>query len=249
MSLVLLKEHKHVEEDLNHRINSINKLNYKVFYDKLLGASLSQTALNQNRQSFEKLSLEKYRVLEWKMSGTPGIAKTDNFSERWYPLKDLYWVTVNPEPLWVSRSNSTLCGGQVSVKGQSCQSALYLMCPQLFWLCRSNASLSLHTPLPNPSSAVGHISDPVWKVTWGSVLRGPLHLLVPVCGMCHCAFPLQDPNGLQPGENACHHCLLPVHPHSLRSFFLTITKYISHSCFCAVSLAPWPLEPLRVYSI
>lgn len=55
-------------------------------------------------------------------------------------------------------------------------------------------------PLPLPPLALGHISDPVWEVTRGSVLRGPLHLLVLVYAVCHCAFPLQDPTGLKPGE-------------------------------------------------
>lgn len=54
----------------------------------------------------------------------------------------------------------------------------------------------------HPVSALGHVSDPVWEVTWGPVLRSPLHLLVPVCAVCNCAFPLQDPTGLQPGENS-----------------------------------------------
>lgn len=63
-----------------------------------------------------------------------------------------------------------------------------------------------------PPSAAGHIPDPVWKVTWGPVLRGPLHLLVPVCAVCHRAFPLQDSAGVQPGESTP---LLHVCPHRI----------------------------------
>lgn len=66
--------------------------------------------------------------------------------------------------------------------------------PHSFFLSPCNISLP-------PLSAAGHVSDPVWEVARGSVLRGPLHLLVPVCAVCHRAFPLQDPTGLQPGEN------------------------------------------------
>lgn len=61
------------------------------------------------------------------------------------------------------------------------------------------------TPLPQPNSgalrsAARHVSDPVWEVTRGPVFGGPLHLLVPVCAVCHRAFPLQNPAGLPSGE-------------------------------------------------
>lgn len=73
----------------------------------------------------------------------------------------------------------------------------------------------LHPP-PHPTppdslalrSAAGHVPDPVREVTWGPVFGGPLHLLVPVCAVCHRAFPLQDPAGLQSGETQQHVCVI-----------------------------------------
>lgn len=131
--------------------------------------------------------------------------------------------------------------------------------------------LSLWIIFTSPLSAVGHISDPVWEVTRGSVLRGPLHLLVPICAVCHRAFPLQDPSGLQPGENTpqpsnVFHRLLCLVPFPLPLAPLTISygfvsqiftyqySLVLHSIFysCHVFLVlftPLPLIPLSAPDI
>lgn len=92
--------------------------------------------------------------------------------------------------------------------------------------------------IPPPLSALGHIFDPVWEVTWGSVLRGPVHLLVPVCAVCHRAFPLKDPPSLQPGETNCQNrkCLCVCFTTNMRCNHVYWIKYIVclsvsiHSC-------------------
>lgn len=79
----------------------------------------------------------------------------------------------------------------------------YLVCPLCFCLGQYNSvsrRLCVTPPFPNPTaalrSAAGHVSHPVREVTRGPVFWSPLHLLVPVCAVCHRAFPLQDPAGL-----------------------------------------------------
>lgn len=61
-------------------------------------------------------------------------------------------------------------------------------------------------------SAAGHVSDPVREVTRGPVFGGSLHLLVPVCAVCHRAFPLQDPAGLKSGETQEDVCVVISKP-------------------------------------
>lgn len=99
----------------------------------------------------------------------------------------------------------------------------YLVCPLCFCLGKYNSvsrCLCVTPPSPHPPnsgalcSAAGHVSDPVREVTWGPVFGGPLHLLVPVCPMCHCAFPLQDPAGLQSGETREDACVVISKPSS-----------------------------------
>lgn len=95
----------------------------------------------------------------------------------------------------------------------------------------------LHPP-PHPTppdslalrSAAGHVPDPVREVTWGPVFGGPLHLLVPVCAVCHCAFPLQDPAGLQSGETQQHVCVI-----TSMSCFFSLRLFICSSASCL----PW----------
>lgn len=50
----------------------------------------------------------------------------------------------------------------------------------------------------HPCTAAGHPADPVRAAARGAVLGGPDHLLVPVYGLRHHPFPLQDP--LCPGQ-------------------------------------------------
>lgn len=42
-------------------------------------------------------------------------------------------------------------------------------------------------------TAAGHSADPARAAAGGTVLRSSHRLLVPVCGLCHCPLPLQDP--------------------------------------------------------
>lgn len=91
----------------------------------------------------------------------------------------------------------------------------YLARPLCFCLGGSNSvsgCLCVTPPPPIPflalRSAAGHVPDPVREVTWGPVFGGPLHLLVPVCAVCHRAFPLQDPAGLQSGETQQDVCVV-----------------------------------------
>lgn len=91
-------------------------------------------------------------------------------------------------------------------------------------------------PLPSSVSALGHVSDPVWEATWGPVFGGSLHFLVPVCAVCHCAFPLQDPTGLQPGEihetQALNVPLLPSEsPQTLTYIFVFLSRLPSYIFF------------------
>lgn len=99
-------------------------------------------------------------------------------------------------------------------------------------------SLRYTPPPPHPTppdslalrSAAGHVPDPVREVTWGPVFGGPLHLLVPVCAVCHRAFPLQDPAGLQSGETQQHVCVV-----TSKLFFFSLRLFICSSASCL----PW----------